>query len=64
MPSGGDLWCQYVMYIPGGAITLQGPYSEMLITGGIGCYSDISGFVFGGSDDDAGVFTYTFDIEQ
>lgn len=62
-PSDEDLFCQYAMYVPGGIITFQGFFFEaMHITGGTGCYSGLTGFVVGDADDNAEMFSYTFDV--
>ena len=61
MPSDEDFFCQYAVYLPDGAITFQGQFSTaMHITGGTGCFSGLTGYVVGDSDDEAEAFLYTF----
>ena len=56
-----DLFCQYVVYAPGGAITFQGLFFDaMYISGASGCYNGLTGYVVGDADDNTETFSYTF----
>lgn len=61
---GGDLYCLYTMVFPSlGSITFVGFYDFMIITGGSGCFRNLSGNIIGDEDDVTQRFTYTFQLD-
>eukprot|EP00977_Amphora_coffeiformis_P007549 scaffold1663_cov171-Amphora_coffeaeformis.AAC.4 len=54
-------YCFLTVFIEGGSISVQGPFHSMLITGGTGCFANMSGMLSGSPDvSSSSVMSYKF----